>query len=97
MIGQAMDLAAVDGRVVVVGVCISDDVSFPYTGLRKELDVRYALYYERSDFTATIDALAGHRLDLDRYLEGTVALDALPARFAALLAGAEGGKLVVTP
>jgi threonine dehydrogenase-like Zn-dependent dehydrogenase len=97
MIGQAMDLAAVDGRVVVVGVCISDDAFFPYTGLRKELDVRYALYYERSDFTATIDALAAHRLELDRYLEGTVALADLPARFAALLAGAEGGKLVVTP
>lgn len=97
MIGQAMDLAAVDGRVVVVGVCISDDAFFPYTGLRKELDVRYALYYERSDFTATIDALAAHHLALDHYLEGTVSLDALPARFAALLDGAEGAKLVVTP
>ncbi len=97
MIRQAMDIAAVDGRVVVVGVCIVDDVTFPYTGLNKELDVRYALYYERTDFTDTIDVLARGGLVLDGFVEGTVGLDGLPAAFAGLLAGAEGGKLVVAP
>jgi (R,R)-butanediol dehydrogenase/meso-butanediol dehydrogenase/diacetyl reductase len=97
MIRQAMDIAAVDGRVVVVGVCIVDDVTFPYTGLNKELDVRYALYYERTDFTDTIDVLAKGGLVLDGFVEGTVGLDGLPAAFAGLLAGAEGGKLVVAP
>lgn len=97
MIRQAMDIAAVDGRVVVVGVCIVDDVTFPYTGLNKELDVRYALYYERSDFTDTIDVLSAGGLVLDGFVEGTVELDGLPAAFAGLLAGAEGGKLVVAP
>lgn len=97
MIRQAMDIAAVDGRVVVIGVCIVDDVTFPYTGLNKELDVRYALYYERSDFTDTIDVLSKGGLVLDGLVEGTVGLDGLPAAFAGLLAGAEGGKLVVAP
>jgi 2-desacetyl-2-hydroxyethyl bacteriochlorophyllide A dehydrogenase len=97
MIRQAMDIAAVDGRVVVVGVCIVDDVTFPYTGLNKELDVRYALYYERQDFTDTIEALGAHRLGLDGFVEGTLTLDALPEVFASLLTGADGGKLIVTP
>ncbi|WP_421118073.1 zinc-binding dehydrogenase [Aquihabitans daechungensis] len=97
MIRQAMDIAAIDGRVVVVGVCIVDDVTFPYTGLNKELDVRYALYYERGDFTDTIDVLSAHGLSLDGFVEGTVGLEGLPAAFAGLLAGAEGGKLVVAP
>jgi len=97
MIRQAMDIAAIDGRVVVVGVCIVDDVTFPYTGLNKELDVRYALYYERADFTDTIDVLASHGLALDGFVEGTVSLDETPAAFAALLAGAEGGKLDIAP
>lgn len=97
MIRQAMDIAAVDGRVVVVGVCIQDDVTFPYTGLNKELDVRYALYYERRDFTDTIDVLSAGGLVLDGLVEGTVTLEQLPAAFAGLLAGAEGGKLVVAP
>lgn len=97
MIRQAMDIAAVDGRVVVVGVCIADDVTFPYTGLNKELDVRYALYYERTDFTDTIDVLSAGGLVLDGLVEGTVSLDDLPDAFAGLLAGAEGGKLVVAP
>ena len=51
----------------------------------------------RDDFTATIDALAGHRLGLDGFVDGAIGLDALPARFAELLAGAEGGKVVVAP
>jgi (R,R)-butanediol dehydrogenase/meso-butanediol dehydrogenase/diacetyl reductase len=97
MIRQAMDIAAVDGRVVVVGVCIVDDVTFPYTGLNKELDVRYALYYQRDDFTDTIEVLNKHGLILDGFVEGTVSLEQLPAAFAGLLAGAEGGKLVVAP
>ena len=97
MIRQAMDIAAVDGRVVVVGVCIVDDVTFPYTGLNKELDVRYSLYYERRDFTDTIEVLAAHGLGLDGFVEGTVSLEQLPDAFAGLLAGAEGGKLVVAP
>ena len=97
MIRQAMDIAAIDGRVVVVGVCIVDDVTFPYTGLNKELDVRYALYYQRQDFTDTIDVLGDHGLHLDGFVERTVSLDGLPAAFAGLLAGAEGGKLIVVP
>jgi (R,R)-butanediol dehydrogenase/meso-butanediol dehydrogenase/diacetyl reductase len=97
MIRQAMDIAAVDGRVVVVGVCIQDDVTFPYTGLNKELDVRYALYYERQDFTDTIDVLSAGGLALEGFIEGTVELEGLPDAFAGLLAGAEGGKLVVAP
>jgi (R,R)-butanediol dehydrogenase/meso-butanediol dehydrogenase/diacetyl reductase len=97
MISQAMDLAAVDGRVVVVGVCIHDDSFFPYTALNKELDVRFSIYYERSDFLDTISVLDRHGLHLDGFVEGTLGLDELPARFAALLAGAEGGKLIVTP
>jgi (R,R)-butanediol dehydrogenase/meso-butanediol dehydrogenase/diacetyl reductase len=97
MIRQAMDIAEVDGRVVVVGVCIVDDVTFPYTGLNKELDVRYALYYERRDFTDTIDVLSKGGLVLDGLVEGAVGLEELPVAFASLLAGAEGGKLVVAP
>lgn len=97
MIGQAMDLAGVDGRVVVVGVCISQDTTFPYTALHKELDVRYAIYYGRDDFTATIDVLGAHALHLDGFVEGTIGLAELPERFARLLEGAEGGKVVLAP
>ena len=95
MIGQCMDLAGIDGRVVVVGVCISTDTITPYAGLAKELDVRYALYYATEDFTETIDALAGHALELGGYLGDAIDLADLPARFAELVAGADGGKVVV--
>jgi (R,R)-butanediol dehydrogenase/meso-butanediol dehydrogenase/diacetyl reductase len=97
MIRQAMELVGVDGRVVVVGVCIHEDTFFPYTGLHKELDVRYSIYYERRDFLDTIAVLDRGGLNLDGFVEGTVDLEGLPERFAALLAGAVGGKVVLTP
>ncbi|MFN8018770.1 MAG: alcohol dehydrogenase catalytic domain-containing protein [Acidimicrobiales bacterium] len=97
MIDQAMDVASVDGRVVVVGVCVAHDTFFPYTGLRKELDVRYSIYYERQDWLDTIAALDRRALDLAGYVGGTVSLEDLPARFDDLLAGADGGKVVLQP
>ena len=97
MIDQAMSLAAVDGRVVVVGVCVQQDTFVPYTGLSKELDVRYSIYYERQDWLDAIAALDRRALALDGYVGGTVSLDDLPDRFDALLAGAEGGKVVLRP
>ena len=96
MISQAMDIAGIDGRVVVVGVCITDDSFTPYTGLRKELDVRFALYYGPEDFLETIDVLESGGLALDGFVGETVDLDGLPSRFAELVAGADGGKVVLT-
>jgi (R,R)-butanediol dehydrogenase/meso-butanediol dehydrogenase/diacetyl reductase len=97
LIRQAMDIATIEGRVVVVGVCIQDDVTFPYTGLNKELDVRYALYYERQDWTETIDALNDRSLDAAPMITETVGLDALPERFARLLTDTDGGKVILQP
>ena len=97
LIRQAMDLAAIDGRVIVVGVCIQDDVTFPYTGLSKEIDVRYALYYGRDDWTATIAALDAGTLAPGAMVTDTVDLDHLAARFARLVTDPDGGKVVLQP
>ncbi|MCU1357905.1 MAG: alcohol dehydrogenase [Acidimicrobiales bacterium] len=97
LIRQAMDLTVVEGRVVVVGVCLQDDVTFPYTGLNKELDVRYSLYYGREDYTATIDALDAHALDAAGMVTETVDLEQLPERFARLRTDTDGGKIVLQP
>jgi (R,R)-butanediol dehydrogenase/meso-butanediol dehydrogenase/diacetyl reductase len=97
LIDQAMRLAAIDGRVAVVGVCLAVDSIFPWWGLQKELDVRFAMYYGREDFTDTIDAFADHRIDAGLTVTETVGLDGLPARFAELLASPDAGKVVVVP
>ena len=97
MIDQAMQLAAVDGRVGVVGVCMAPDTFFPFTALHKELDLRFALYYDRQDFVDTLRALDDRSLAVDGLVTDVVGLDALPGIFAVLSARAESGKVIVTP
>ncbi len=96
-IGKAMDQVGVDGRVTVLGVCISDVTIFPFTGLSKELDLRFSLYYGREDFTDTINAIEAGTLDPRAMVTETVDLVGLPARFAELGRNPDGGKVVVLP
>lgn len=97
LIDQAMQLAAVDGRVAVVGMCIANDTIFPWWGLQKELDVRFSIYYGRDDFIDTIDAFGSGALAPDGLVTETIGLDAVPGRFARLQKEADGGKVVIAP
>ncbi len=97
LIEQAMEMTVVDGRVVVVGICLQDDTIFPFWGLSKELDIRFSIYYGREDFTDTIDALQGHRLDAVPMVTETIGLEKLPDRFARLERDPDAGKVIVRP
>jgi len=97
LIDQAMQLAAVDGRIGVLGVCMVPDTFVPFTALHKELDLRFALYYDSRDFVDTLRALEDGSLVVDGLVTDVVGLDALPDTFAALSVRAETGKVVVTP
>ena len=97
LIDQAMTLAAVAGRIGVVGACMASDTVFPFTGLRKELDVRFAVYYDRQDFVDTLRALDDGSLRVEGLVTDVIDLDALPHTFATLLAGADTGKVVIVP
>jgi (R,R)-butanediol dehydrogenase/meso-butanediol dehydrogenase/diacetyl reductase len=97
LIEQAVELAVVDGRVVVVGICPQNDEIFPFWALAKELDIRFAIYYGREDFTDTLDALDAHRLDARSMVTETIGLEELPERFAQLERDADSGKVIVRP
>jgi 2-desacetyl-2-hydroxyethyl bacteriochlorophyllide A dehydrogenase len=97
LVDQALRLAAVDGRVAVVGICLAPDTIRPWSALHKELDIRFSLYYGRADFTETLDAFSSGALSPDALVTERVTLDALPGRFEQLLLEPNAGKLVVTP
>lgn len=97
VVDQAMQLAAIDGRVTIIGVCMAKDAYFPWWGLHKELDLRFCLYYGREDFTDTIDAFESGALRPDGLVTETIGLDALPERFARLAREGDAGKVVVRP
>jgi len=97
LIEQAIEVSAVEARVVVVGICPQNDEIFPFWALSKELDVRFAIYYGREDFTDTLEALDAHRLDARSMVTESITLEDLPARFAQLERDPDAGKVIVRP
>jgi (R,R)-butanediol dehydrogenase / meso-butanediol dehydrogenase / diacetyl reductase len=97
LVDQAAGVAAVDARIVVVGVCMADDRYFPYTSMAKELDWRFAFYYCRADVDAAVDALADGTLPGRQLITGEVTLDEAPSRFDALKSGTDDTKVLIRP
>ncbi len=97
LVDQAAGVAAVDARIVVVGVCMAEDRYFPYTSMAKELDWRFAFYYCRADVDATVEALADGTLPGRQLITGEVTLDEAPSRFDALKSGTDDTKVLIRP
>ena len=97
VLDQALSIAAVEGRIGVVGMCLGPDTITPFTGMMQELDVRFCVYYDRADFIDTLAALDDGSLVVEGLVTDVIDLEALPATFAGLLSGADTGKVVVVP
>ena len=82
LIKEAMQLANIEGRVTVVGICMTPDTVLPWFGL-SELDVRFSIYYGREDFTDTLGALAAGSLPVAGLVSEVISLEELPDRFGA--------------
>ncbi len=97
MIQHAFDVAAVDAAVTIVGVCMTADQMMPLTALQKELAAQFVLYYRKSDFVASIAALADGSLQPHALVTGAVTLDELPNRFQSLKAPSHDCKVMLEP
>jgi threonine dehydrogenase-like Zn-dependent dehydrogenase len=97
LVDQASGVAAVDGRVVVVGVCMAEDRYVPYAAMAKELDWRFAFYYCRADVDATVEAIVDGALDVEPLITAEVGLDSAPARFDSLKTGTDDTKVLIRP
>jgi (R,R)-butanediol dehydrogenase/meso-butanediol dehydrogenase/diacetyl reductase len=93
----AMHYAPVDGRVVVVGVCMRRDHLMPIMAIGKELQVNYVLAYRHQDFAFTVDMIAAGRIDPHPMLSGTIGFDAFPAAFEALKTAKHECKVMLNP
>jgi threonine dehydrogenase-like Zn-dependent dehydrogenase len=81
---QAMTLAAPRGRVVVVGVCMTEDRLRPMVGINKHLTLQFVLGYTPAEFAEALKAIGERRIDPSPLVTRTVTLDELPAAFRAL-------------
>ena len=97
MIQHAADVAAIDGRVTIVGVCMTNDQVTPFTALQKELTTQYVLYYRKADFRRTIETLHAGRIDPRPLITDSISLDDLPERFEALKHPTDEAKIIVEP
>lgn len=97
LLQHATDVTAVDGRVVVAGVCMAEDPLVPFVAMSKELDLRFAFYYRWDDFTTTIDLMARELLDPLALVTGEIGLDEVPERFEALKHPTTDCKVLIHP
>jgi threonine dehydrogenase-like Zn-dependent dehydrogenase len=80
----AMNLVAPRGRVVVVGVCMTEDRIRPMAGINKHLTLQFVLGYTPDEYKEALESIAGGRVDPSPLVTRCVSLDELPAAFHSL-------------
>ncbi len=83
-LAHAMALVARRGRVVVVGVCMTEDRITPITGINKQLTMQFVLAYTPAEYAEALAAITDGKVDTAPLVTRTVTLDELPAAFRAL-------------
>ena len=97
MMQQAVELAAIRGRVIVAGVVFQQDSFAPLAALAKEVTIRFSQAYTERDFAAVIEALAKGEVRAQPLHSSTVSLDELPAAFEALRQPTTQCKVLIRP
>lgn len=97
MVGKSIELAAIRGTVVVVGVSTAPEPVSPVTGLFKEVSIHFALGYETGDFHHVIELMRSGRVDVRRFISRVIPIGDLPATFASLHRDNPGAKILVNP
>jgi threonine dehydrogenase-like Zn-dependent dehydrogenase len=83
-IQQAIDNVALHGRIIVVGVCMTEDRFFPRTGINKQCSLHFVLGYTAEEFAEALSAIAEGAVDTSPLVTRITDLDGLPEAFKAL-------------
>ncbi len=97
LLHQIMREAPVGARVVIVGVCMEDDVIKPMLGINKELAVQFVLGYSPEEFAQTLQDIAEGRIDVAPTITGRVGIGGVPGAFEALGKPDAHAKILVEP
>ncbi len=97
LLSQCIALAAVRGRIVVVGVCRHDDTILPRAAIRKELLLQFVLGYTEADFHLALDLLRSPRFDANAMISSRVSFEDLPEVFESLRHPNPHGKVLLDP
>jgi threonine dehydrogenase-like Zn-dependent dehydrogenase len=97
VLAQAMRIAPLHGRIVVVGVCRTEDRVFPRVAIRKELRLQFVLGYTKEEFGMVLDMLASEQIDAAPLITGTIGLAEVPAMFESLRKASAHAKVLIAP
>ncbi len=97
LLQACMELAPTHGHIVVVGVNRNEDVILPRVGIRKELTIRFALGYNRQDFSLVLNLMEAGRIDADALVSGVIGMAELPEMFERLRRPNPHGKVLIDP
>jgi len=86
-----------NARIVVVGVCLEQDVSRPLIAINKELSVQYVLGYTVEEFGRTLRHIAEGYFDVAPLITGRVGLDGVADAFTDLADPERHAKILVEP
>ena len=84
LLQQCIERAPKFGTVMAIGVCDHPDTIIPLVALTKEVTLRWAVAYEKTDFEFTIDMMAAGRIDASAMVTHDLTLDEQPDIFEAL-------------
>ena len=97
IIDSVLEAAPPRTIVVVVGVCMERDALTPFFAISKELDVRFCLGYDPTEFTDSLRAIAAGDIDVRPMITGEVGIDGVGTAFQALSQPEQHCKILVTP
>jgi threonine dehydrogenase-like Zn-dependent dehydrogenase len=84
-------------RVIVVGVCMENDLAKPLLGILKELSVQYVFGFTKEEFASGLRMLAEGEVNAKEMVSGKVGLDEIGAAFADLANPERHTKILVEP
>ncbi len=97
MIQGMIDAVPRYSQVVVVGVCMQEDVIRPLSAIGKQVNLQFVLGYTSEEFAATLGSIASEELDVGPLITGRVTLDEVPEAFRALASPDAHAKILVVP
>jgi len=97
LIQQAIELAAYEATIMVVGVCFDQDHLYPNMAVKRELTIGFSNCYMHEDFAAVLEAMASGVLDPSAMHTSTIGLDEVPEAFENLMTTKTGCKTLIDP
>ncbi|MEQ8859542.1 MAG: zinc-binding dehydrogenase [Pseudomonadales bacterium] len=97
VLDQMMAGASRGCRVVIVGVCMQQDVVRPLLAITKELNLQFVLAYTADEFATTLHHIAEGTLPVAPLITGRVDIAGVAAAFAELKNPEKHAKILVEP